>query len=168
MRSKPCWEKNIECNSGIINVHITEHELHKVEGVEGTFYFRLPSRIGIDFYNFRYKGSRDWIPNVSVSDMVQIIDRLYLLSDKIIREAFLKGVFKHKFGIELDFRRKLDLNLIISADKEEIVEMYYEDPKRFGRFLIGSVEATSLPLLIRSMKLCIVEYTYLTNKLLVT
>jgi len=164
MRGRVCWEKDIECDSGTINVHITEQELHKVEGISGPLHFRVPSRMGIDFHNFRWKGSKDYIPNVGLSDIVQIIDRLELLGNGTLKEAFLKGVFKHKFGIELDFRRKLDLNLTISDGGEETIEMYYEDPKRFERFLIGSIEVKSLPSLIRAMKECIIEYMHLINK----
>jgi hypothetical protein len=167
MRGQVCWERNIECGGGIINVHITKQDSRKLLGVEAPIFFIIPSRIGIDFYNFRHNGSIDYIPNASVSDIVQIIDRLHVLSSEIVREAILKGVFKHKFGIELDFRRRLDLNLAINANKKEIVEMYYEDPRRFGRFLIGAIEVSSLVLIQRALKECIVEYTYLTNKLLI-
>lgn len=167
MRGQTCWERNIECNDGTINVHITKQDSRKLSGVETPVFFIIPNRIGLDFYSFRDNGSIDYIPNASVSDIVQIIDRLHVLSSQIVREAFLKGVFKHKFGIELDFRRRLDFNIAINSNREEIIEMYYEDPKRFGRFLIGTIEVSSLILLQRALKECIVEYTYLTSKLLI-
>ena len=167
MRGETCWERNIEANGGIINVHITAPDSNKVY-VDGTpVYFTNPSRIGIDFNNYKFEGSKDYIPNASVSDLTQIINRLRLFRSQIIRDAYYKGVLEHNFGIELDFRRRLDLNLAISLGKKEIVEMYYGDPRRFERALFGSIEVESLIKLIRAMKECIVEYNYLTNKLLI-
>jgi len=165
VRGKVCWERNVKCGEGVINIHITEDKQRKVSGVEGNFNFIIPNRIGIDFHNFREE-SYDYIPNVSLSDIVQLINRLHLLGSETVRKALLARVIPHRFGVEFDFRRKLDFDVKVYGTKDEQIEMYYEDPKRFERFMICCIEPESLPPLEHALKECVVEYTYLTNKLL--
>jgi len=165
MRGRVCWEKKVKCSDGVISVHITEDTIRKIEGIEGELHFRIPSRIGIDFHDFK-EGSHDYIPNVSLSDLIQLINYLHLLSNSNFRRKLITGVFPHRFGIEFDFRRKLDLDVKSVGEGREIIEMYYEDPQRFERFLAGWIEPWRISTLILALKECVVEYSYLTNKAL--
>lgn len=153
----------MQCSDGVISIHITEETKRKIEGIEGELHFKIPTRIGIDFYDFR-EGSHDYIPNVSLSDLVQLINYLRLFANPNVRRGLIEGVIPHKFGIEFDFRRKLDLDVKPKGRGREVVEMYYEDPQRFKRFLACWIEPSEIPLLMRALKECVIEYTYLTNK----
>ena len=60
--------------------------MRKIEGIEGELHFKIPTRIGIDFYDFT-EGSHDYIPNVSLSDLVQLINYLRLFANAKIGRA---------------------------------------------------------------------------------
>ncbi len=100
------------------------------QGVEGNFHCMIPYRIGMDFDGFRGKGVHDWIPNLSLSDLVQV-NYSGLLRKKVTRRALEGGVTPYKFGVELDFRRRLDPD--VGKDPESgngRIEMNYQHAKK--------------------------------------
>jgi len=168
MPSKRIWQKTLKCDNwsdATINVHITESEMKKIDGVNGEVSYINPNRLGMDFDNFS-DGSHDYIPNLSLADLIQLINRLELLSKKIIREALRSKTLQHRFGLELDSRRKLDFDVgVCRTSGEEEIIMHYEDPLRnLERFEIGKIDVRNLGKLIRILKEVYIEYNQLILK----
>lgn len=171
MDGKRRWERKIRCDDwsdAVINLHITKSDRKKIRRAKDETYSLInPNRIGIDFDNFS-DGSHNYIPNLSLSDIIQIINRLELLSHEIIRKALREGSIPHKFGVELDSRRKFDFDVGHSpiSGNEEIL-MYYEDSLRgIYRFEIGRIDTSCLSALIKALKEVFIEYSHLMNKAL--
>jgi len=169
MDGKRRWERRIRCDTwsdAIINLHITKSDRKKIKRVKDEIYYIInPNRIGIDFDNFA-NGSHSFIPNLSPSDIIQIINRLEILSHDFIRKALRNRTIPHKFGVELDSRRKLDFDIgYCPQTGNEELRMYYEDPLRgIDRFEIGRIDASFLPELIKALKEVFVEYNHLMNR----
>jgi len=171
MDGKRIWYKTIRCDDwsdATINVHITKSEKRKIEGIEGRIAYINPNRIGIDFDNFS-DGSHDYIPNLSMADLIQLINRLELLKHDSIREALRSKILPHRFGLELDSRRKLDFDIgVCSTSEEEEIRMCYEDPlRKIERFEIGRIDVKCLHKFIRALKEAYVEYNQLMLRLLI-
>jgi len=169
MNGKRRLERNIRCDDwsdAIINLHITKSDRKKIRRAKRETYSLInPNRIGIDFDNFA-DGSHNYIPNLSPSDIIQIINRLELLSHETIRKALRDGSIPHRFGVELDSRRKFDFDVGYSSisGNEEIL-MYYEDSlRRIDRFEIGRIEVSFLSRLIRALNEIFIEYNHLMNR----
>jgi hypothetical protein len=162
MPSKRSWQKIVKCNSwsdATINVHITESEMKKIDGVDGEVSYINPNRLGMDFDNFSGR-SHEYIPNMSIADLIQLINRLELLGNQIIREALKSKTLQHRFGLELDSRRKLDFDIgtCPTSDEEEVI-MHYADPLRnLDRFEIGRIDVRNVGKLIRVLKEAYIEY----------
>ena len=171
MKGKKIWEKSVECDDwsdARINVHITQSDKRKIDRIERNVFYVNPNRIGIDFDNFNDE-THAFIPNLSVSDIVQLVNRLHLLQKDFIREALINKVIPHGFGVELDSRRKVDFDIgrcETSGEEEIIIE--YEDPLRsIERFEIGRIDVEYLPRLIRSLKEAYIEYYHIMQKSLI-
>lgn len=169
MRAPTKFEKKVQCDNwseATINLHITKTSRKQIKRVKDEAYYIInPSRIGIDFDDFAGR-SHNFIPNLNPADIIQIIDRLEILSHNYIREGLRKGWIPHKFGVELDSRRKLDFDIGISSKsgKEEL-KMYYEDPlRKIPRFEIGRIDTSLLSTLIRALKEIFVEYSHYMSK----
>jgi len=171
MSGKRIWQKTVQCDDwsdAAINIHITESERRKIEGIDGKVFYINPNRTGMDFDNFSNR-SHDYIPNLSTADMIQLINRLDLLRKDYIREALRTKVLPHRFGLELDSRRRLDFDIGRCATSgEEEIRMYYEDPLRnIERFEIGRIDVKILLSLIRVLKEAYIEYNQLMLKSLI-
>jgi len=162
------WQKIVKCDSwsdATINVHITESDRRRIEGINGEVSYINPNRVGMDFDNFS-DNSHDYIPNLSIADIIQLINRLELLGKNVIREALRSKTLSHRFGLELDSRRKLDFDIgTCPTSGEEEVIMHYEDPLRnLERFEIGRIDVRNLSRLVRVLKEAYIEYNQLTLK----
>src|SRR3972149_1163008 len=161
MPSKRIWQKTVKCDNwsdATINVHITESDKRKIEGINVEVSYVNPNRLGMDFDNFS-NDSHDYIPNLSVADIIQLINRLELLGENIIREALKSKTLLHRFGLELDSRRKLDFDIGINPTSgEEEITMHYEDLLRnLERFKIGRIDVRNLSKLVRVLKEAYIE-----------
>lgn len=170
MRGEITWERKVTClnnSTGNIKVHITKRELKQLYRTNRKVLYVNPNRIGIDFDNFN-GDSHDFIPNLSIADLVQFINRLHLLKSETVRRAIEEGLIDHGFGIELDSRRKVDFGIEINrnTNQEEII-IEYEDPLReIESFEIGRIDIHNINDLIRALKEVYVEYDYLVKKAL--
>jgi len=172
MDGKKKWERKIRCDSwsdAVINLHITKSDTKKIRRAGDEIHYIInPNRIGIDFDNFS-NGSQSFIPNMNPSDVIQIINRLEILTHDYFRKTLRKGTIPYKLGVELDSRRKLDFDVGYSSiSGNEEVLMYYEDSLRgIDRFEIGRIDIPCLSVLIKALKEAFIEYINLMNRALI-
>jgi hypothetical protein len=171
MGGKRIWERIVKRDTwsdAKINVHITESDRRKIERIDRNVSYVNPNRIGIDFDNF-HDNSHDYIPNVSIADLVQLINRLHLLQKDYVREAIKTKALSHGFGVELDSRRKVDFDLgICETSGEETIVIEYEDQlRKIDRFEIGSIDVEHLSDFIRAMKEAYIEYDHIVKRTLI-
>jgi hypothetical protein len=170
LRGKTIWQKRIKCQEGsdaIIEVHITGSERKQLIRMDRKISYINPNRIGIDFDNFN-GDSHDYIPNLSVADLVQLINRLHLLQNDHVRNAIKKRDIDYVFGVEFDSRRKIDFGIAINhqTDNEQVV-IEYEDPLReIKKFEIGRIDVDCIYLIISVLKEVYLEYNHVVEKAL--
>ena len=113
MRVEKIWDKTVRCDDwgdATINLHITKGDRRKIRGFAGKVSYINPNRIGMDFDNFG-NGSNAFIPNLNLADVIQLINRLDLLSKDPVGRALKSHRFPYKFSVELDSRRKIDFDI---------------------------------------------------------
>ena len=142
MRAKTVWEKNVGCDDwsdATINLHITEHERRRITGLAGNVSYINPNRIGMDFDNFS-NGSHDFIPNLDLADVIQLINRLDLLNHDSVRKASRSKKLRFKLGVELDSRRKVDVSITgIYQHLKELTQEGLIKPKRQDHKMVYSL-----------------------------
>jgi hypothetical protein len=148
MRGKKVWKNTVRCDDwsdATINLHITKSDRRKIRGFAGRVSYINPNRIGMDFDNFDGE-SHAFIPNLNLADVIQLVNRLGLLSSGPIRKALKSKKLPHKFGVELDSRRKIDFDIgKCPTSGEEEIRIYYMDPlRKISRFEIGRINANCL------------------------
>ena len=162
-------EKTVRCDdwsNATINVHITKSDKKQFRFRGDFFAIVNPNRIGIDFDNFE-DGSHYFIPNVTTSDLIQIINRIEILSYELIRKALREGKIRLTLGVELTSRRRVDFEIGYSPKSgNEELRMYYEDPGVLERFQIGRIDTSLLKNLIKALKEVFVEYNHYMNRAL--
>jgi len=172
MAGKRSLEKTIKSDdwsNATINVHITKSDKKQFRFKGDFFAIVNPNRIGIDFDNFE-DGSHYFIPNVTTSDLIQIINRIEILSYELIRKALREGKIRLTLGVELTSRRRVDFEIGYSPKSgNEELRMYYEDPGGYGileRFQIGRIDVRLLKNLMKALKEILVEYNHYMNRAL--
>jgi len=169
MGGRRIWERTVKCDdwsNATINIHITKSDTKQFRYREEYHAIINPNRIGIDFDNFK-DGSHHFVPNLSPSDLIQIINRIEILSHPSIREALRKEKISVRLGVELTSNRRVDFDIGYSTkSRDEELRMYYEDPGVLDRFQIGGIGAKFLRELIKALKEVFIEYNHYMNRAL--